>query len=425
MTQSFTKLGIVSNVDVAYQDGPSLDAFSRLRVSNPSYVFDAQMTYTLCTLRYEQLTRQANATITYDATNRCALMTFAATPTGGVAYMQTFEYFPYQPGRSQLVLLTFNFIETAANVLKFAGLCDGLNGIELEQDGTTVQLKLYSQSSAGNQTVAQANWNLDKMDGTGESGIILDLTKIQILVIDFQALYAGRIRIGFDIGGVIYYVHQFTCANLLAFPYAPTMNLPIRCGMTCTGTVSTTMRFVCSSVISEGGQLTASGLENTANSTAVIAGSPTATHAISVRPKTTFGGFSGATATNRVGFYLDSVDGMVTSGTNALLWQLCVGQAFAAATGPTWADVDESHSAFQFGVGGVPTGPPTIVLQSGYIGSAGNNTRTAVSSPASVQRPVSLSASGTVRANGTLTLLVTGIGGTAPCLMTMNWKEIR
>jgi hypothetical protein len=36
-----------------------------------------------------------------------------------------------------------------------------------------------------------------------------------------------------------------------------------------------------------------------------------------------------------------------------------------------------------------------------------------------------LNAAGAVRANGTITLLVTGIGGTSACRAIMNWKEIR
>jgi hypothetical protein len=106
------------------------DAFSRLRVSNPSYVFDGQLTYDLQPLLFEQITNGSGATVTHDATNRTALMTFSSTPTGGKSYMQTFEHFRYTSGRSQLSFITFNMIEAVANTLKFAGYSDGVNGIE-------------------------------------------------------------------------------------------------------------------------------------------------------------------------------------------------------------------------------------------------------------------------------------------------------
>ena len=38
-------------------------------------------------------------------------MTFANTPTGGKSYMQSYEYLPYQPSKSQCALISFNFKE--------------------------------------------------------------------------------------------------------------------------------------------------------------------------------------------------------------------------------------------------------------------------------------------------------------------------
>ena len=171
----------MTDISMFIGDSPAVDAFSRLRVPAPAYVFDQQLTYDLAPLIYEQLVSGSGASIAHNTANRSALFTFSATGAGGTAYMQTFECFRYQPGRSQQAIITFNFIETAANTLKFAGYSDGVNGIELQQDGSTVQLKLYSGTTQGSQTVAQAAWNIDPMDGTGPSGITLDLTKDQIL----------------------------------------------------------------------------------------------------------------------------------------------------------------------------------------------------------------------------------------------------
>src|SRR6056297_3884651 len=66
------------------------DAFSRLRVSNPAGVFDGQMTYDLQPLLFEQITAETGASIAHSATDRLATLTFASTPTGGVARMQSF-----------------------------------------------------------------------------------------------------------------------------------------------------------------------------------------------------------------------------------------------------------------------------------------------------------------------------------------------
>jgi hypothetical protein len=106
---------------IRYEDSGSLDSFSRLRTSSPELVFDAQFTYDLQPLLYEQITNGSGATITHDSTNRMATMGFSATPTGGQSIMQSFEHLRYQPGRSQLIFLTFNFDFSASNTVKFAG----------------------------------------------------------------------------------------------------------------------------------------------------------------------------------------------------------------------------------------------------------------------------------------------------------------
>lgn len=398
-----------------FADSPGLDAFQRLRVGSPAYVFDNQFTYDLSPLIFEPVTAQSGASVTHDSTNRNALMNFASTPTGGAAYLQSFEHFRYQPGRSQQVFITFNFIATAANCLKFVGYSDGVNGIELQQNGSTVQMVIHSATTNGTQTVTQANWNLDKMNGLGKSGVTLDLTKTQIFVIDFQALYVGRVRVGFDIGGVITYVHQFVHANQIATPYIQTANLPLRVGMTCTGTVSTTMRFICCSISSNGGQEDIGGYGFSVGGS-VSAGSGARTHVLSVRPKTTFNSIA-----NRARFVLDSLDVAVT-GNSPVLWEVCLGQAISGTT--TFADVNATYSAFEYNTAGTISGSPAIVLFSGYVG-ASNQSKGAISSKISTKYPITLDRAGVVRALGTLSLIATGIGGASAMNATFNWRELR
>ena len=401
--------------DISIRGGSEVDAFSRLRVSQPQGLFDAQFTYNLAPLQFEAITAGTGATVTHDATNRCSLHTLSSTPTGGQAIMQSYEYVRYQPGRSQAAFVTFNFIETAANVVKFAGLSDGTNGIELQQSGSTVQFAILSATGNGNQTVAKASWNIDKFDGTGPSGLTLDLTKTQILVIDLQALYVGRVRVGFDINGNVYYAHQFTHANSATTPYIQYASLPVRCGMTCTGTVSTTMRFICSAVVSEGGQEENGGVPQAVEGT-VTAASGTDTHILSVRPKTTFNSI-----TNRSKFALDSLEVMVT-GSNPVIWKLCVGQAITGTT--TYSDVNATYSAFESNTAGTASGSPALVIASGYVPATAQNKGT-INNRVLSRVPISLSAAGAVRANGTMTVLVQGVGGTSACRATLNWRELR
>lgn len=416
MAQGYASYNIIDSA-VSIKDSANLDAFSRLRVSNPLILHNSQFTYDLAPIIMEQITNGSGAAITYDATNRQALMTFSSTPTGGKAFMQSFEYLPYQPGRSQLIFVTFNMIAAVANTLKFAGYSDGVNGVEFQNNGTVNQFVIYSATGAGNETVTQSSWSLDKLDGTGSSGYTLDITKTQILVIDIQALYVGRVRIGFDIGGQIVYAHEFMHANLFAQPYIQSANLPVRCGMTCTGTVSTTMNFICSAVISEGGteDINVFGYTFQQDSGAVSVGTG-GTHLLSLRPKTTFNGITNRT---RVAY----IDVEIYNGGNApVQWQLCVGQAISGTT--TYNNVNATYSSSEYNVLGTLSGSPAIVIDGGFVASSGGSK--GVTNTAIVSRyPITLDAAGLQRSLGTLTLKCTSLSGTQTVYASVKFREIR
>jgi hypothetical protein len=303
-----------------------------------------------------------------------------------------------------------------ANVVKFAGYSDGTEGIELQRDGvSTVQIKLLSTTGNGNQTIAQASWNIDAFAGAGPSGKTLDLTKTQILVIDLQALYVGRVRVGFDIDGVAYWAHEFKHANLVTTPYMKTANLPIRCGMTCTGTVSATMNYICSTVQSENGEQSKEGYHFSQEGS-VTAANGTKTHLVSIQPKTTFNSI-----TNRTKIILDSVDILVT-GNNPVHFDICLGDVLTGTT--TFNDVNTTYSAVQYNTAGTTSGSPSIIMYSGHIGATATS-KGSVSERIIMKYPITLDAAGAVRALGRITVLVSGIGGTSTVEGTINWTEVR
>jgi hypothetical protein len=403
--------------NIGFSDSPNFDAFSRLRISNPLTLFNSQLTYDLNPLLLEQITNGSGATITHNATNRYADMAFSSTPSGGKAYMQSFEYLPYQPSKSQLIFLTFNFVEGVPNVLKFAGYSDGVNGIEYQLNGKQKQFTLYSSTTQGNITITQNNWNLDKLDGTGYSGITLETDKVQILVMDLQALYAGRVRIGFDIEGVIIYAHEFLHSNVISPPYLAYASLPVRCGMTSTATATTSMYFLCSAVISEGGgeDITQFGytfqqMTNSIN----IATSPT--HVLTLRPKLTFNGITNRT---RVSF----IDVEVYNGGNQpVRWDLVIGQALTGTN--TFTDVNTNYSSTEYNTAGTLSGAYAVKIDGGWIpasGSVKSVTNTVINS----RYPITLDAAGNHRLLGTISLLMTSLSGTQACRGAVKFREIR
>jgi hypothetical protein len=253
------------------------------------------------------------------------------------------------------------------------------------------------------------------MNGTGISGKTLDLTKVQILVIDFQALYVGRVRVGFDIDGVVCWVHQFLHANVIAYPYFKTANLPIRCGMTCTGTVSATMNFICSTVQTENGYATAEGFHFSQDAS-VTAANGAKTHLLSIRPKTTFNSI-----TNRSKIIVDSVD-LIVTGSRPIHYDICIGDVLTGTV--TFNDVNATYSATQYNTAGTTSGAPSIIIQSGHI-AASAQSKGAVNQGVNLKYPITLDAVGNVRSLGTITVLVTGLGGTSDVEGVINFYEVR
>jgi hypothetical protein len=159
-------------------------------------------------------------------------------------------------------MMSFNFQSVRANTSKRLGYFDDRNGVFLQQagDGTvSIVKRSYSSGAAVDTPINQADWNLNKLDGSVASlGLTLDLTKTHLLIIDFQWLGVGRIRIGFAIGGTIVYCHEFQHANSATTVYWSNPALPVRCELRNTDTAvgTTTMLQTCATVMSEGGDQT-------------------------------------------------------------------------------------------------------------------------------------------------------------------------
>jgi hypothetical protein len=137
------------------------------------------------------------------------------------------------------------------------GYYGAANGYYLEQNDSTVSFveRTSVSGSLVNTPVAQASWNVDPLNGSGPSGITLDLTKAQILFMDLEWLGVGTVRIGFVINGNFYVCHKFHHANIIASTYITTASLPLRYEITNTAATSgaSTIKQICSTLLSEGG----------------------------------------------------------------------------------------------------------------------------------------------------------------------------
>ena len=238
--------------------GTNLDAFGRLRVSDTHTLADYSHIYGE---EVELLTSTSGSGSKTLRANESSIRLSVGTGNGDYVIHQSRMHHHYMPGKSQLALMSFVFGTARANTVKRVGLFGEEDGVYVQQagDGTLQFVKRTSISgSVVDETpINQANWNVDKCDGTGVSGFDLEVTATQLFFCDYQWLGVGRLRVGFVHDGEFIVAHEFLHSNELATVYWRNPNLPIRCEIRNTGVAVGTayMDQICSTVMSEGGYI--------------------------------------------------------------------------------------------------------------------------------------------------------------------------
>jgi hypothetical protein len=241
--------------------GTAVDAFNRLKVSNPFTLFDSQQRYQLSDKwDYRGAT---GGTYSHNLNESTVSLTVGLT-LGSRVYTETKRVFPYQPGKSLTIIDSFAMAQPKNGLRQrvgYFGVTGGVtaatpyNGVYLQQDGLTLSICLASASLNTTQTVPQSNWNSDRFDGSGSSGVTLDVTKGNIFWMDVEWLGVGDVRTGFFIDGKPVVAHTFYNTNKNSTTYMTTACLPLRYEIenTSSQATSSTMKQICSTILSEGG----------------------------------------------------------------------------------------------------------------------------------------------------------------------------
>ena len=240
--------------------GNNVDAFGRLRVSEPYTLFDSSNRYAADN-QFDTSTVSGGSTTFLP--NEAAVRMDVTTASGAEVVRQSYRSMLYQPGKGLLVLETFVMNTAKANLRQRVGYFGTENGLYFELTGAApgtkaFVMRTYVGGSVDNTSrrVEQSSWNGDKLDGTGASGLTLDLTKPQILWFDFEWLGVGNVRCGFIINGQYIVCHTYQTANVYGTSvYMTTASLPVRYEITNTAATADAsyLKQICSSVMSEGG----------------------------------------------------------------------------------------------------------------------------------------------------------------------------
>jgi len=256
------------------------DIFNRLPVALPETIADNSLVSAYSNdLFWSHWTSGAGASVTYDKSKSCNVL--AVTSPGEISASQLKVRAHYQPAKAQ-EFLTTGVLTPQIGVNKYIGYfdldnynaptIDGTirNGVVLKIEGITAIKYQIWNNDVLNDEAEQADWNYDKLDGTGPSGAILDLTYPEIIVGELEWLGVGAVRVSFNIGGVNIPVHVFEHGNVKGTGvYMRTAKLPI-CYMIESVSGAGAMVQICNSVISGGGQ-NAKGVQRTITNTTDVA----------------------------------------------------------------------------------------------------------------------------------------------------------
>ena len=411
--------GQVLNVSIA-SGSPSTtppsvsnDAFGRLRVSSPFTLFDSSH-------RYGDNGLWATSTASSGAAAHNAdegLMDLSVTTTSGSSVIrESRRVFAYQPGKSLLVMNTFTFNAGKTGLRQRVGNFNADNGFYVQLDGTALSFVRRSSVSGAvvNTAVAQADWNVDKLDGSGPSGITINTSNVQIFWADFEWLGAGNVRLGFIYNGQFVHCHTFQHANSIGATYITTATLPVRYEITNTATTASnsTLKQICSTVLSEGGyQLSGRGgvISTPIASPILAATAGTYVPLISIRLQSTrLDAVAVPTAFSILGI----------SNTINYNWRLILG---GTSSGGTWTAVaGGSPVEFNRTMTGFTGGR---VVATGFVsGSVQGNS--AIDIPSSNLFKYQLERDGLAGTATELTLVFAGDSNNASALAALNWDEV-
>jgi hypothetical protein len=336
------------------------DAFGRVRVSEPYTIFDSKQINDAEPLHFVTSTTGTGA-VAYS--NARSATTLSVAASGDRAVRQTKRYFNYQSGKSLLVFITSTLRGQVANVSKRFGLYDDLEGIYFEMTGTGKSWNIRTSLAATN-TVLQADWSVDKLNGTGASGITLNAANAQIMFLDLEWLGVGIVRVGFVIDGELIYCHEFKNANNLDRVYMRTPNLPIRWEIVATGVPGAgtkELEAICCSIQTEGGY-SPRGVTRVADRDSTVRTIATANQLqqiVGVRLK--------ASPYNRVTAFPQKMSILVSSSA-AFRWYLILNPTFTGGTAATWTALTNSALEFDIARTGVVSGG--TVVAGGYASTS-------------------------------------------------------
>lgn len=166
--------------------------------------------------------------------NNSELALTTTVTSGSSAFAETRPNISYLFAAPVSAVLGVRLGTATANVRKRVGVFNVDDGFFFEQTGAGMSVVRRSSvsGSAVDTVVAQASWNLDRLDGTGPSGVTFDPTKYAAFVIDFIWFGGAILKFGVYVGDKIVYCHRVDLQNTETVPMSRVPDVPGRVEVT-------------------------------------------------------------------------------------------------------------------------------------------------------------------------------------------------
>lgn len=382
----------------------------RLKVSNPEVIFFNTFQYGIETDVWDTGTSNGG-TATFDASTSSIDMAVTST-LNSECIRQTLNVQRYVPGRSSELTFAVRLTTPVSGIRRRFGLFDGNDGVYFEDNGGDYACVIINSDGATPTItrIARANWNGDKLDGAGISGITADAEAQQIVSFDYEWYGAGQVIISFIINGERHVVHTFNTGNILPTPWCKTPFLPIRCEIKNIGSASGTHHLYqgSNSLVIEGDSIRLGTPQNalTPLTGVTLTTANTFYPVLSIRLKPTTLGAVALPAS----FQASSLD-------NTSVFYKIIRNA---TLNGTWVDQPDTNAFTQYNVTATGAIADGIVLDSGYVGS-GNTAVINLNQSGNYQ--IGRSALGTV--SDTFTVAIAAANANKAGIAALTWIEQR
>jgi hypothetical protein len=401
---------------------------NRLKVSSYETVFFNTFQYGIETDVWD--TKVSLGATAYHDPNRNSVVMQVGVTTGSEIIRQTRNVMRYIPGRPTQATFAIILTNPVPGVRRRMGMFEERDGFYFEDDGSgydgySCVIRSSTSGISTNIRVPRSQWNGDKLDGTGPSGINAGPNTQQLVTFDYEWYGAGQVKVGFVINGTTHYIHTFNHANILTLPWCATPFLPIRLELTNVVGIATTSTIFyqgSNSVIQEGVPEKIGIAQNIRSPVTgkILPAAQTYYPLLSIRLKST--ALKGVALPT---FFQAATLYQASPSQNATVVSL--GYTLiknTTLTGGTWVDMQDPNAFVQYNTTATGIGTDGTDLDSGFIVGGGGGTGVRLDKDTVYQ--IGRSGIGTISDTLTLAVAVLDTGVTnAVAYGAMTWIEQR